>query len=63
MERRKIYDDEREKLLLKLLAHEDQLTNEEHFQLNELFGAHCYAAGILDDKIIAHARGSAALEQ
>jgi len=45
----------RVRLMSRLLNHEDELTNTEHFALNEIFGAHCYSP--LEDLVIARTKG------
>ncbi len=53
--KRKKYNREAEQLLRKLSTHENELTNSEHFELNEIFGAHCYSP--LDELVIEKTRG------
>jgi len=48
-------DVERSRLMSRLLNHEDELTNKEHFALNEMFGAHCYSP--LEDLVIEREKG------
>lgn len=52
---RKTYGVEAEKLLKKLAENESGLTSEEHFRMNEMFGAHCYSP--LDGLVIERERG------